>query len=294
MQKIKAFTLIELLVVIAIIGILSAFILVGTGSIINKANIAKGEVFTSSLRNSLLANIISEWKLDEGSGATIKDSWSGGNNGTLTCAVSSCWKAEADCVNGTCCFFSGNSYVSIDYNDNFNFGTNSFTVNYWFAKDDKSQAYNINFGPGVGSHNISFDFDDGGYGVWIYWMSSGDVGHSVKTTNNYSNGRWHNLTFLRDGNVFKLYVDGVYITQTTESDPIDVSDPVYSSLEIGSTDNTYVGKIDDVRIFDAAMPTSQIQRNYFVGLNKLFAKNQITQSDYYSRIADLTNNCAKE
>jgi len=280
----KSFTLIEILIVIVVIGILSAFILVGMSSITNKATIAKGQAFTDSLRNSLLVNIISEWKLDEGSGTTITDSWSGGNNGTLTCAISSCWKTETDCVNGTCCFFSGDSYVSIDYNDNFNFGTNSFTVNYWFAKDDKNQAYNLNFGPGIGSNNISFDFDDGSYGVWVYWMSSGDAGHSVKTTNNYSNSRWHNLTFLRASNIFKLYVDSVYITQTTESDPIDVSDPVYSSLEIGSTDETYVGKIDEVVIYNAAMSTSQINQIYYSGLNNLMAKGSIDKEEYNNRL----------
>jgi len=79
----QAFTLIELLVVIAIIGILSGLIVVSMGNMNQKATIAKAQVFSNSLRNSLMANIVSEWKMDEGSGATVNDTWGGLNNSTL-------------------------------------------------------------------------------------------------------------------------------------------------------------------------------------------------------------------
>jgi prepilin-type N-terminal cleavage/methylation domain-containing protein len=48
----KAFTLIELLVVIAIIGILSGLIVVSMGGVTQKANIAKAQVFSNSLKNA--------------------------------------------------------------------------------------------------------------------------------------------------------------------------------------------------------------------------------------------------
>ncbi|MFA5013447.1 MAG: type II secretion system protein, partial [Candidatus Paceibacterota bacterium] len=82
----RAFTLIELLVVIAIIGILSALIIVGMNSTTQKATIAKAQVFSNSLRNSLMGNLISEWKFDQvnvPAANQTPDSWSGGNTGTL-------------------------------------------------------------------------------------------------------------------------------------------------------------------------------------------------------------------
>jgi prepilin-type N-terminal cleavage/methylation domain-containing protein len=51
-----AFTLIELLVVIAIIGILSGLIVVTMNGVTQKANIAKAQVFSNSLRNALMLN----------------------------------------------------------------------------------------------------------------------------------------------------------------------------------------------------------------------------------------------
>jgi len=82
----RSFALIELLVVIATIGILSGLIVVSMSGVTNKATIAKGQIFSNSLRNSLMANLVSEWKFDQVNNPSTDqtpDSWSGGNNGTL-------------------------------------------------------------------------------------------------------------------------------------------------------------------------------------------------------------------
>ena len=108
----QAFTLIELLVVIAIIGILSGLIVVAMGGMIQKATIAKAQVFSNSLRNSLLGNIVGEWKLD----GDAADAW-GSNSGTILGATA----ATTDCVYGSCLSFSNISqYVD--------FGSNSSLV----------------------------------------------------------------------------------------------------------------------------------------------------------------------
>ena len=60
-----AFTLIELLVVIAIIGILSGLIVVSMSGVTEKANIAKSQVFSNSLRNSLMINTVSQYNFND-------------------------------------------------------------------------------------------------------------------------------------------------------------------------------------------------------------------------------------
>jgi len=45
--------------------------------------------------------------------------------------------------------------------------------------------------------------------------------------------------------------------------------------------------MDDVRIYNAAVPASQIQQNYYAGLNWLLVKNQISGKDYGQRLAFL-------
>ena len=66
MNKRTAFTLIELLVVIAIIGILSGLIIVSVSGAAQKATIAKAQIFSNSLRNSLMMNMVAEFKLEIG------------------------------------------------------------------------------------------------------------------------------------------------------------------------------------------------------------------------------------
>ena len=68
----KAFTLIELLVVIAVIGILSGLIVVSMGGITTKANIAKLQVFSNSIKNSLMSDFVAEYRLD----GNMTDTWS--------------------------------------------------------------------------------------------------------------------------------------------------------------------------------------------------------------------------
>ena len=72
-----AFTLIELLVVIAIIGILSGLIITTMSGATESARIAKLKVYSNSVRDTLGANMVSEWKFDgptgDGIAATAND-----------------------------------------------------------------------------------------------------------------------------------------------------------------------------------------------------------------------------
>ena len=75
-KKNSGFTLIELLVVIAVIGILASIIIITLKSPIEKARIAGGEEFESSLRHAFFSDASGIWTFDSGS---LADS-SGFNN----------------------------------------------------------------------------------------------------------------------------------------------------------------------------------------------------------------------
>ena len=80
-QNNKSFTLIEILVTIVIIGILAGVIMISTSSAIDKASISKSKVFSDSVRNSMLLNLIFESSLDaiEGTSSPFltNENWSG-------------------------------------------------------------------------------------------------------------------------------------------------------------------------------------------------------------------------
>jgi hypothetical protein len=44
------------------------------------------------------------------------------------------------------------------------------------------------------------------------------------------------------------------------------------------------GLMDDIRMYDAAIPISQMKEQYYVGLNSLLSSGRIEKEEYLSRI----------
>ncbi|MFA5013034.1 MAG: LamG-like jellyroll fold domain-containing protein [Candidatus Paceibacterota bacterium] len=305
-KKQFAFTLIELLVVIAIIGILSALIIVGMNSTTDKARIAKSQVFSSSLRNSLINDLTSEWKLDNGSGTTATDSWSGGNSGTLTGFANttagwgdtntSGWMSSSNCISGTCLKFDGiDDYINCGSGSNLDI-TEKITISFWF------KALSLGSTRGIISKMIYVNGTNK-QGYFIRFSTSSSLGFStqnnvltdgfVSSITPFSLNKWYHIVETFDSGTMKIHIDGALNNQTiNQTYPLAAA----TTFKIGSTyggSENFSGVIDDIRVFSAAIPTSQIQQMYFAGLNKLFAKQIINVSGYQQRLAELVIDYAK-
>ena len=296
MEKIikQAFTLIELLVVIAIIGILSGLIIVSMGGITSSATVAKAQVFSNSLRNALMMNLVAEYKLD----GNANDNW-GGRNGTLhgTTTVSS------GCPQGTCLSFNGSSdYVNFSDNDAvFNFGS-KMTAMIWvkglpstagrqfFSQSDGSASESW----WIGSYNVSpydklevflSDFAPFSSAHTKYWY----------TNNPVLDGKWHLVGFTFNAGVLNVYIDGQIAAVSTVWNP-NITTLYNSASDInigcdvfnGSPINCFTGSMDEARLYNEAIPTSQIKEQYFAGLNKLLANGSISEQEYIERINNET------
>lgn len=275
MNKKLAFTLIELLVVIAVIGILSGLIVVSMSGTTDKATMAKAQVFSNSLRNSLMANLISEWKLD-GNG---NDFWSGGNNGTITGATSS-----TDCVFGTCYSFDGNGdYISIPANSNQDI-TDAITMSVW-VKTTTNQT---------GSYPFVF----GKY--WRYYISvpqgtnyarialSGIDDVTSPTPMDFNKWNYIVGTYDKNGGTYnyRLYVNGALSHKKTFTIAISTTtNPMYFGIaDLGWTTAGFIGLVDEAKLFNAAISSSQIKEQYYSGLNNLLINGGIGKEEYLSRI----------
>jgi len=293
-----AFTLIELLVVIAIIGILSGLIVVAMGGVTNSANVAKSQVFSNSLRNALMANIVGEWKFDNISGTVgstladgtvVADSWST-NNGTTSGGP--ILKNGKDCVSGQCLSLDGsNDYVDCGSGANLNIGAGDFTVSLWINYQDPTLS-SFDIGNLSSSHG------------WYLGMSQSSSKHlyyrggytsAINSSTAFSNNTWYNIVLTHlSTNAASMYVNGVLDTAGTVQ--LDSSAGNTNIGRIPAFPTTYLtkGSIDDVRIYNAAMPTSQIKEQYYAGLNGLLAKGGITEAEYLSRVLDLNSGYAKK
>ncbi|MFA5431667.1 MAG: LamG-like jellyroll fold domain-containing protein [Candidatus Paceibacterota bacterium] len=298
----QAFTLIELLVVIAIIGILSGMIVVSMSGVTQKATIAKAQVFSNSLRNSLMINLIAEYKLD-GNG---DDSW-GTNHGIINGATS----IPLGCVYNSCFNFDGNDFVNLPHSSINVFSAPEYSQEFWINQTSSSGCL-------LSSHNsvgnwwhgfcisgglIQLTMQNGVENKWFVWTSTNAV---VLT------GRWTHIvvTWKRTGIIasdVKFYKDGVSIPLNASTSAGTYDNTFVPKYVLGDTVGTSIGRIngdtpsfyfaglmDNIRIYNAAMSTFQIQEQYYTGLNKLLANGQVSAEEYQENVFKLSQYSANK
>lgn len=304
-SKKLAFTLIELLIVIAIIGILAGIIIISTTKATDNATLAKAKVFANSLRDSMGNNMVSEWKFDgtttDGSTATandLLDTW-GTSNGTPYSQP--IVKTGSSCINGSCLQFDGvDDYVDFGNNPSLSMGTGNAAVSFWVNFDNTlapKQETLIH----CGAEGI-------GYGVAGYYLyrktglsqiycnfSDGTTTLSkVALTSSLKGKTWYNIVivFTRTS-IAQAYVNGVKQTGYSlniSSDQASITNS--ANYRIGAKSVSYyhlAGKMDEFRLYNAAIPTSQIKQQYLTGIHKLLTSGEITKEEHAQRITNLEN-----
>ncbi len=293
----KSFTLIEILVVIVVIGILSSFILVGMSSITNSANIAKGKTFASSLRNSLLTNIVSEWKLDEtGTDTNSNDSW-GTNNGTLANFIftetNSGWRTGSQCVSGGCLSFDGtNDYIN--YGNKSDLNTKSqMTFSMWVYPTEETAL----------NPRILGKYEDDNNNYLIHSKGLNGVSFGARVIYNgvdYQNqasmvfdwNKWYHLVVIFNVNSLSFYVDGQLKSNIAG---MGGSFSTVTSFYIGTRGGSYFnGLLDEIIIYNQVLSQSKIRNDYFVGINKLNINNGISLEEHNQRMVELKNSLASD
>jgi len=283
--------------VIVVIGILSAFILVGMSSITSSANIAKVQAFINSMDNALLLGRVSQWKFDELTTAKeaqpIRDSW-GSNNGTLYTGSDGLEKISSNCPSGNCLSFDGsNDYVLVNAADNLKNTTFSFSC--WIKPRTGivTSGHIIRRGT-----DYYFRIVDNYTIRGFVWATTNAESQSINTV---TLNVWQNIimTYNNVGDrKIHIYLNGIEVSYSSQIAAIGTMTNTNASTFIGIDDSLtaghwFPGSIDDVRIYNQAIPTSEIQQNYFVGLNNLYKNNGITLNEFNQRIGELKTNLVK-
>ena len=298
----NAFTLIELLVVIAIIGILSGLIVVTMSGVTGKANIAKSQVFSNSLKNALMLNLVSEWKLD----GNVSDLW-GGSNGTL---IGGSYSSN-NCIYGSCVSLDGDGdYIDLGsgsrINDVFNDGQ-SFTYSLWFYPTSLPatgnwhwlicKAYTSHVSPFYQTDTI---IRPAGYLATRVFNNAGSASYVTGTSSasgSVSANSWYFLTVSVNlsAKTNKMYLNGVLIDSKTGSS--GTYSNYVTSLTIGANKNLYTsniynftGQMDEVRLYSSEIPSSFVKEQYYAGLNSLLSGGSISKEEYNQRINQLSIN----
>ena len=283
-----AFTLIELLVVIAVIGILSGLIVVSMSGTTDKATIAKSQVFSSSLRNSIMLDLSSEWKLE----GNVNDNWAsnhGSTSGSPTVLTTGC-------VQGSCYDFDGsNDYLIIPDNNTLDF-LEDYTIEMF--------AYN-----GAGTLNYPTLFNKAGQSgtngfFWSYstgtnetdiayqWCnSSTSAANGTTFSNIFPREKWTHLvfTFTNSTKTLKLYTNGnLYPTTRTLTGALPVDDGVlyFGNYNLETVNYFFKGKMDEIRWYKVAVPASIIREHYYSAMNNMLISGQMSKEEYLSHVSN--------
>ena len=281
-NKNKSFTLIELLVVIVIIGILAGVIMISTSSSIDKANFAKAQAFSSTVQNELLSNLVSEWTFDEPevSGKT-PDSW-GNSDGTVNGAV----QTANNCVFRKCYSFNGTSdFINIGSANSLKL-ENSGTIIIWIYPTSFT-GLRVFYGSSGGA-----DVDKTPYfrlegGKPHAYLGNGtNINYVACSDNSLELNNWAFITISWDGTKINSYYNA-NIKSQNQTYPIRFTADTYFIGKPSQVDRNFAGLIDDVRVYNAALSTSQIKQNYIAGLDSMLSNGTISKEEYNERINNL-------
>lgn len=225
-----------------------------------------------SLHDGSDSGAVSRWTFDD----TVNDSWGSNDGGSSTSSgyASNSIRGKSMQFNGT------DEYIEISDSADLHFGSGNFSISCWVKFDDFDSPYRI-----VMKRNTS-DFA----GYELITDSSGEPSFICNdgSENSKANGKtlntncWYQITGVRKGEKFKLYINGSVRDSTTNSSVgnLDTSVPLnIGAWETGTRSRNYMdGKIDDVRIYNRALKPYEVFQLYQWGTKGRDMRKQIVNA----------------
>ncbi|MCB9988799.1 MAG: hypothetical protein H6868_05605 [Rhodospirillales bacterium] len=227
---------------------------------------------------NLTMGLVGHWKLDETSGTIAADSSGNGNNGTMAGGLD----ATNDSVPGkigTALDFDGvDDYADFGDINALNFGpSDDFSIVLWIKTPSTNQpdtASTSNTIINKWNSTAAYPFGVRYYnhthpGSGKYWIGRYDASNNPATTTSstYNDDQWHHLSFVKNGGTLYLYMDGLLDNTVTDTTTGSMANTNHFTL--GQRANgvyPYKGQIDDVRIYNRALSSSEIGQLYCQGV----------------------------
>ncbi len=237
------------------------------------------------------------WPFNEGSGTTTADSSGNNNTGAITGAT---WTTGGK-IRDALSFTGTTNYVSMGYPTALKFGTGSFTVMSWFNTSSTAFQRIVDMGMDTWDTGFELSFDEtgicpnGNTSGCVTAAIGGGTGSSAasvafgSTLNGLNDGNWHQAALVVDqtGHTAQLYIDGTlqpvtvasgYCTSGTAVTSVNISGCANLNATSASSaepftvgalrstahpvGNPFTGSIDEVRAYNSALSSSQIQNQY--------------------------------
>jgi hypothetical protein len=211
---------------------------------------------TISAAGSAPTGLLGWWKLDETSGTTAADSSGNGNNGTLNGAP--VWQPTGGKLAGALNFNYGD-YVNCGYAASLS--TPSVTVAFWMKPSQMAIMCPVDKLPMTTGAGYAVRLRDTG-AIWFRLGAEPGVNYDVYGDQLYTNGVWIHVaaTFDSASGAARLYINGVMAAHhpTYALTLSAASTPLLFAKENKTGNEPYVGLLDDVRVYDHALTSTEI------------------------------------
>jgi hypothetical protein len=248
-------------------------------------------MFSESIRNNLLLNLVSEWTFDTGTttagntatNSDVKDAW-GSNNGTIIGAP--IIKGEEECIDGKCIAFNGvddgvncGDSVTLDITKEITVSAWIYLREYEYISHIFKKYVNVTYG----SWYVSTGSDAEGKKLRFTFIEDDGTYMGRNTVDDLPIDQWVYIAWVYDG------FARCYINMDREAwGAVDVDIMSNSSANFyiaGDGERNLNALIDSVQVYNSAVSESQLRENYLSGLSNLYAKGLITEKEYLNEIA---------
>jgi Concanavalin A-like lectin/glucanases superfamily len=212
------------------------------------------------------ANIVGNWHLDEGRGKIAQDSSGNFNPGKLKADVGSrtgpTWISRK--FDTAALQFAGQGFVEIASSPMLE--PANITLEAWVKRSPGAAANEYLISKGADACRFaSYAFYTGGTNGLFFYISDGKTYvESPDAGTRIWDDQWHHIAGTYDGNMVKLYVDGIMVPNSKPTTlPIAYGLPTNNKFYIGSYGTNCVarfrGDIDEVRVWNQALTDAEIR-----------------------------------
>ncbi len=201
-----------------------------------------------------LAGLVGWWKFDESQGGNVSDSSGNNNNGSLVGDPK--WQPSGGILGGALEFDGDGDYVKIENESNFDIA-GQITVATWVNVASVSTEWTAIVTKGDSAWRLSTERAERRF---HFAVGGNTLIAGLKTV---SANEWHHIAGVCDGSQMRMYVDGQLDASGSYNGSIEQNDyPVYIGENAEQTGRFWHGLIDDVRIYNYALPENEVKALY--------------------------------